>query len=271
MDAICGFIVHFVILTASWERSHLIKNGLVAKLKNINTSEPSLINKGAIMSKVQQQDIDRLIVLVGGAVRISPPSATALPACVSSLTIPPRPSRKRLSSCAWSKAVSPTPGSSRVVIGPEVGDYYQALIAATGINEADKEQAKLAARQNMTWFERGISHFAEIFFPLLASPDQRRFDPGFPQRDRRYPMSGGQTLAQMHPAWKTIYDFLWLLGEAIFMFLPVAICWSTVKKMGGTPVLGIVMGITLGLPAVDELLPTRPASARSVELWLVHH
>ncbi|VDZ81223.1 trehalose-specific PTS system IIBC protein [Salmonella bongori] len=45
------------------------------------------------------------------------------------------------------------------------------------------------------------------------------------------PLSNGQTLAQMHPALKTLYDFLWLIGEAIFFYLPVGICWSAVKKM----------------------------------------
>ena len=117
-----------------------------------------------------------------------------------------------------------------VVIGTDVGDYYQALIASTGVNEADKEQAKVAARQNMTWTERTISHFAEIFFPLLPALISGGLILGFRNVIGDIPMSGGQTLAQMHPAWKTVYDFLWLLGEAIFMFLPVAICWSTVKR-----------------------------------------
>ncbi len=45
-------------------------------------------------------------------------------------------------------------------------------------------------------------------------------------------MSNGQTLAQMYPSLQTIYDFLWLIGEAIFFYLPVGICWSAVKKNG---------------------------------------
>ncbi|CSA74781.1 PTS system trehalose(maltose)-specific transporter subunits IIBC [Vibrio cholerae] len=37
---------------------------------------------------------------------------------------------------------------------------------------------------------------------------------------------------------------MWLIGEAIFFFLPVGVCWSTVKKLGGTPILGITLGVT---------------------------
>ncbi|MGS9184075.1 PTS trehalose transporter subunit IIBC, partial [Salmonella enterica subsp. enterica serovar Infantis] len=62
------------------------------------------------------------------------------------------------------------------------------------------------------------------------------------------PMSNGQKLSQMHPALKKLYDFLLLIGEAIFFYLPVGICWSAVKKMGGTPFLGIVLGVTLVSP-----------------------
>ena len=35
-----------------------------------------------------------------------------------------------------------------------------------------------------------------------------------------------------------VHAFLWLLGEAIFHFLPVGVCWSAVKKMGGSEILG---------------------------------
>ncbi len=76
-------------------------------------------------------------------------------------------------------------GQFQVVIGTEVGDYYKALLATTGQTSADKEQVKQAARQNMKWHEQLISHFAEIFFPPAAGPDQRRSDPRFPQRYRR--------------------------------------------------------------------------------------
>ena len=41
-------------------------------------------------------------------------------------------------------------------------------------------------------------------------------------------------------------QFLRLIGEAVFhMGIPVGICWSVVGKMGGTPILGIILGLTL--------------------------
>lgn len=134
---------------------------------------------------------------------------------------------------------------------------------------ATKNRQK-AARQNMSWWEIAISHFAEIFFPLLPALISGGLILGFRNVIGDIPLVDGQPLTALHPAWKTIYDFLWLLGEAIFFYLPVGVCWSTVKKMGGTPILGIVLG-SLWFPTVDELLHARPAVARRVEFRLVYH
>ncbi len=116
----------------------------------------------------------------------------------------------------------------------------------------------------MKWHEQLISHFAEIFFPLLPALISGGLILGFRNVIGDLPMSNGQTLAQMHPSLKTIYDFLWLIGEAIFFYLPVGICWSAVKKMGGTPILGIVLGVTLVSP---QLMNAYLLGQQVPEVW----
>nr|VUD32825.1 PTS system protein [Raoultella sp. NCTC 9187] len=200
------------------------------------------------MSKVNQQDIDKLIELVGGRDNIATVSH-----CITRLRFvlnnPAIARPKEIEQLRMVKGCFTNAGQFQVVIGTDVDDYYKALLATTGQASADKEQAKQAARQNMKWHEQLISHFAEIFFPLLPALISGGLILGFRNVIGDLPMSNGQTLAQMHPSLKTIYDFLWLIGEAIFFYLPVGICWSAVKKMGGTPILGIVLGVTLVLPS----------------------
>lgn len=199
------------------------------------------------MSKIERNNIERLILLVGGRDNIA-----AVSHCVTRLrfvlTHPELADVVALEALPMVKGCFTNAGQFQVVIGPEVDNYYHALLEVAQLNAADKEQGKKVARQNMSWGEQAISHFAEIFFPLLPALISGGLILGFRNIIGDIPLSGGQTLAQMHPTWQNIYDFLWLLGEAIFMFLPVAVCWSTVKKMGGTPVLGIVLGITLVSP-----------------------
>ncbi|MEW5290257.1 MULTISPECIES: PTS trehalose transporter subunit IIBC [Erwinia] len=215
------------------------------------------------MSKVNPSDIDRLITLVGGRENVATVSH-----CITRLRFvladPALAQPQQLESLPMVKGCFTNAGQFQVIIGTNVDDYYKALITALGQSSADKEEVKAAARQNMKWSERVISHFAEIFFPLLPALISGGLILGFRNIIGDIQFSGGETLAQSSPAWKTVYDFLWLPGEAIFMFLPVAVCWSTVKKMGGTPVLGIVLGITLVSP---QLMNSYLLGQQLPEVW----
>ncbi|MBG6241945.1 MAG: PTS trehalose transporter subunit IIBC [Candidatus Symbiopectobacterium sp. Dall1.0] len=199
------------------------------------------------MSKVQQQDSERLINLLGGADNV-----VTLTHCITRLRFvlqdPALADAKGIETLPMVKGCFITAGQFQVVIGTEVGDYFQAISARTGKIKADKESVRQSARNNMTVLERGISHFAEIFFPLLPALISGGLILGLRNVIGDIPFSDGQTLIQRHPTWQSLYDFLWLLGEAIFFYLPVAVCWSAVRKMGGTPVLGIILGITLVSP-----------------------
>jgi len=216
-----------------------------------------------MMSKANQQDIDKLIVLVGGRDNIATVSH-----CLTRLRFvlndPAKADPKAIEDLPMVKGCFTNAGQFQVVIGIDVGDWYKLLLVTTGQASADKEQAKLAARQNMKWHEQMISHFAEIFFPLLPALISGGLILGFRNVIGDVPMSDGQTLAQMYPGLKTLYDFLWLIGEAIFFYLPVGICWSAVKKMGGTPILGIVLGVTLVSP---QLMNAYELGSKIPEVW----
>nr|WP_260842581.1 PTS trehalose transporter subunit IIBC [Gilliamella apicola] len=133
-------------------------------------------------------------------------------------------------------------------MGTDVDRYYKLLTEQLNIDEATKEQTKAAAKQNMSWFERLISNLAEIFVPLLPALIAGGLLLGLRNVIGEMPTIDNKPLIHTFSWLIPINDFLWLPCEAIFHFLPVAICWSTVKKMGGSPVLGIVLGITLVSP-----------------------
>ncbi|MFQ7388975.1 MAG: PTS transporter subunit EIIC [Escherichia sp.] len=91
------------------------------------------------------------------------------------------------------------------------------------------------------------------------------------QCDRRFARSNGQTLAQMYPSLQTIYDFLWLIGETIFFYLPVGICWSAVKKWAVHRSSVSCFWRNAGFSTADERLSARAAAAESMGLWHVQH
>ena len=197
--------------------------------------------------KANTQDIDKLILLVGGVENIA-----AVTHCITRLRFvlndASKAQPKEIEDLPMVKGCFTNAGQFQVVIGTDVDDWYQVLLKQTQMTGMDKESAKRVARQNMKWHESLISHLAEIFFPLLPALISGGLILGFRNVIGDLPLHNNEPLINASAVWKNIYDFLWLIGEAIFFYIPVGICWSVMRKMGGTPILGIVLGITLVSP-----------------------
>ena len=154
---------------------------------------------------------------------------------------------KKLENIKSVKGTFTNSGQFQIVIGNNVKPFYQTMTALFDLKEVSKEENKEFAKKNMNPLERFLAVMAEIFVPLLPAVICGGLILGFRNLigDIQF---GGHTLAETSEFWKTIYDFLWLIGEAIFHFLPVGITWSVVRKMGGSQILGIILGITLVSP-----------------------
>ncbi|MDP2574805.1 PTS trehalose transporter subunit IIBC [Vibrio penaeicida] len=199
------------------------------------------------MSKVAKKDVAKILELVGGSDNIASVSH-----CLTRLRFVLNDTDaadvKGLESISIVRGCFTNAGQFQVVIGNEVDDVYKLLLELSGKSSASKDDSKLAARQNMNILERSISHLAEIFVPLLPAIITGGLILGFRNVIGDIKMFDGQTLTQISQFWATVHSFLWLIGEAIFFFLPVGVCWATVKKLGGTPILGITLGVTLVSP-----------------------
>ena len=197
--------------------------------------------------KVSTASIMQLIELVGGKENIA--SVThCLTRLRFALVDPKIANVDAIEELPFVKGCFNNAGQFQVIIGTDVDRYYKLLTEQLNIDEATKEQTKAAAKQNMSWFERLISNLAEIFVPLLPALIAGGLLLGLRNVIGEMPTIDNKPLIHTFSWLIPINDFLWLPCEAIFHFLPVAICWSTVKKMGGSPVLGIVLGITLVSP-----------------------
>ncbi|PWF70161.1 PTS trehalose transporter subunit IIBC [Vibrio sp. T9] len=215
------------------------------------------------MSKIARKDVERLIELVGG-----PDNIASVSHCLTRLRFvlndTDKADTKQLEALRMVKGCFTNAGQFQVVIGTEVDEVYKVLIELSGKSEASKDESKNAARQNMNIVERGISHLAEIFVPLLPAIITGGLILGFRNVIGDIKIFDGQTLTEISQFWATVHSFLWLIGEAIFFFLPVGVCWSTVKKLGGTPILGITLGVTLVSP---QLMNAYLIGKQVPEVW----
>ncbi|MGL6172580.1 MAG: PTS trehalose transporter subunit IIBC [Vibrio sp.] len=215
------------------------------------------------MTKIAKHDVARLIELVGGESNIA-----SVTHCLTRLRFvlnkPDQADKAGLETLSIVKGCFTNAGQFQVVIGTEVDQVYKMLLEQTGKQAVSKDDAKVTARQNMNVLERGISHLAEIFVPLLPAIITGGLILGFRNVIGDIRMFDGKTLTEISQFWASVHAFLWLIGEAIFFFLPVGVCWSTVKKLGGTPILGITLGVTLVSP---QLMNAYLIGKEVPEIW----
>ena len=157
---------------------------------------------------------------------------------------------KSIENLQYTKGTFTQSGQFQVIIGNDVLEYYNEFIQISGIEGVSKEKIKEDAKGNQTLLQRLMSNLAEIFSPLIPAIICGGFILGFRNiiSDIKFLEDGTKSLVEISQFWSGVNSFLWLIGEAIFHFLPVGITWSITRKMGTTQILGIVLGITLVSP-----------------------
>lgn len=212
------------------------------------------------------QDATKLLELVGGKENIS-----AVTHCVTRMRFvlvdPSKADVPAIEALPSAKGSFTQAGQFQVIIGNEVAEFYNEFTAIAGIEGVSKEAVKQAAKSNQNPAQRFMSNLAEIFAPLIPALIVGGLILGFRNfiGEVKIFQDGTMTLADISQFWSGMYSFLWLIGEAVFHYLPVAICWSVVKKMGGTQILGIILGICLVSPQLLNAYSV--AEAETIPVW----
>lgn len=213
-----------------------------------------------------QNDAQELLVLVGGKENIS-----AVTHCATRMRFvlvdPKKADVKSIEALKSVKGTFTQAGQFQVIIGNEVSTFYNDFAAIAGIDGVSKDQVKSVAKGNMNVFQRLLADLAEIFAPLIPALVVGGLILGFRNviGDIKLLEGGTKSLVEVSQFWAGTHTFLWLIGEAIFHFLPVGITWSISKKMGTTQILGIVLGITLVSPQLLNAYGV--AGATEIPFW----
>ncbi|UYZ37468.1 PTS system trehalose-specific EIIBC component [Clostridium beijerinckii] len=215
-----------------------------------------------------QNDAKELLKLVGGKENIS-----AVTHCVTRMRfVLNDPGKAGVNEIEKLKSVKGTftqAGQFQVIIGNEVSTFYNDFIAVSGIDGVSKDAVKDVAKNNMTFIQKLMANIAEIFSPLIPAIIVGGLILGFRNiiGDMKLLEGGTKSLVEVSQFWAGTNSFLWLIGEAIFHFLPVGITWSITKKMGTTQILGIVLGITLVSPQLLNAYAVAGTPADKIPFW----
>ena len=213
-----------------------------------------------------ENDSKELLKYVGGSENIS-----AVTHCVTRMRFvlndPSKADKDAIEKLKSVKGTFTQAGQFQVIIGNEVSDFYNDFIKISGVDGVSKDAVKDVAKNNMTFIQKLMANIAEIFSPLIPAIIVGGLILGFRNiiGDMKLLEGGTKSLVEVSQFWAGTNSFLWLIGEAVFHFLPVGITWSITKKMGTTQILGIVLGITLVSPQLLNAYAV--AGADKIPFW----
>ena len=193
-----------------------------------------------------ENDVKRLLDLVGGKENIQ-----AVSHCMTRMRFvlvdPKKADEKAIEELPSVKGTFTQAGQYQVIIGNDVSVFYNEFTAYAGIEGVSKDAVKAAAKTNQNPLQKIMATLGEIFAPLIPALICGGLVLGFRNviGEINFFNNNTQSLADISQFWSGMYNFLWLIGEAVFHLLPVGIVWSITKKMGTTQILGIVLGLTL--------------------------
>ncbi len=197
------------------------------------------------MSKYEN-DVKQLLTLIGGKENIG-----AVSHCMTRMRFvlndPSKAKEKEIEKLPSVKGTFTQAGQYQVIIGNDVSVFYNEFTKYAGVEGVSKDAVKSAAKSNQNVIQRIMGSLGEIFAPIIPALICGGLILGFRNiiGEINFLNNGTASLADVYPFFMGLYNFLWLIGEAVFHLLPVGIVWSITKKMGTTQILGIVLGLTL--------------------------
>lgn len=201
------------------------------------------------MAELDRKSVEDIVRAVGGAGNIE-----AATHCVTRLRFALADEKKvdtqALDRNDLVKGHFSSQGQFQVVIGPGLVDkVYDEMITITGGQRSSKDEVKSLAGKKQNPVQQAIKTLADIFIPilpaivtagLLLGINNILTGPGI--------FFEGKSLVQEYPAWTDFAGIINLIANTAFTFLPALIGWSAATRFGGSPLLGIVMGLILVHP-----------------------
>ena len=149
------------------------------------------------------------------------------------------------------KGVFFTSGQYQIILGTGIVNKVYAEVENIGVKTLSKKEQDEAVKNNEKGIKRMMRTLADIFVPIIpviAATGLFLGLKGCLFNDSVLALFG---LSSAHiPAY--IQTLVSVLTETAFAFLPAIIVWSAFKVFGGTPVVGLVIGLMLVSPILPD-------------------
>lgn len=161
--------------------------------------------------------------------------------------------KEALSNIEGTKGVFLNSGQLQIIFGTgTVEKVFNAFLQEAGLKEASLSDVKAAGMKKQNIFKQGLKVFSDIFIPIVPAFVGAAFILGIKAVLTTAGLFGMATsLAEQYEMIAGFAAFLNVVAST-FAFLPLLITYSAVKRFGGNPILGIVLGCTMLFPSLMD-------------------
>lgn len=148
------------------------------------------------------------------------------------------------------KGVFYTSGQYQIILGTGIVNKVYAEIQKLGLKTMSKQEQDAVVKDNEKGLKRLMRILADIFvpiIPIIAATGLFLGLKGVVFNDSILALFGASSAGIP----ESLQALVSVLTDTAFAFLPAIICWSAFRVFGGTPVIGIVIGLML----VSPILP----------------
>ncbi|WP_053363988.1 sucrose-specific PTS transporter subunit IIBC [Bacillus sp. FJAT-27251] len=142
-------------------------------------------------------------------------------------------------------------GQFQIILGTGTVNKIYEEVTKLGVNSSTKgEQAEEAAKSGSR-FQRAIRTFGDVFVPIIPALVATGLFMGL-----RGLVMQEEILRMFGMTPNDISEnfllFTQILTDTAFIFLPALVAWSTFRVFGGSPIIGLVLGLMLVSPALPN-------------------
>ncbi|MBC6973809.1 PTS system trehalose-specific EIIBC component [Bacillus sp. Xin] len=201
------------------------------------------------MGKDYRKTAEEVLKYIGGKENIEQAAH-----CVTRLRIALKDESKidsdKLQEVSLVKGAFHNAGIFQIVIGPgDVDRVYAELITLAGMKESTVADVKDSGNQKLNPMQKFVKIFSDVFMPILPAIVTAGLLMGINNllgaKDLFFE---GKNLLEVYPNLGGLWDLINMMANTAFVFLPALVGWSATKRFGGSPILGIVMGLMLVHP-----------------------
>ena len=161
--------------------------------------------------------------------------------------------KEALSNIEGTKGVFMNSGQLQIIFGTgTIEKVFNTFIKEAGLKEASLSDVKAAGMKKENIFKQGFKVFSDIFIPIVPAFVGAALILGIKSVITTAGLFGMETsLAEQYEMVAGFASFLNVVAST-FAFLPLLVTYSAVKRFGGNPIFGIVLGCTMLFPTLMD-------------------